>query len=591
MKFKNLKIKNKLTIAFGAMIIILIGVCYTVTYALKEIEKKGNDLTESIKLSDALNEAKYNLTWDKQIIMEILAAETKEDVLAEAENYTQANKAFDENIDILSSVGSNGAWGAQFEEIKASIVKFANAIDSTHNNRVAPALDKLKEMKLEQLKLQASIDNKQFDTHKIYEANPSVTELSASLSELDKSTDEVIDNINSSLLQTEDNIETIVNTCDKETDELVSFYTTNSLIVTFISIILSVVIGFFITKSIVTPVNQAKDFAEKIADGDLTATINIDQTDEMGQLTGSLKKMIGKLEEVIGSITSASTSITMASNQMSSSAQSMSESATEQASSVEEISSSMEEMTANIQQNTNNAKQTEKIAKSAVSDINNSNEAMVKTVQSMKTIAQKISIIGEISRQTNLLALNAAVEAARAGEHGKGFAVVAAEVRKLAERSQIAASEIDQVSATSVDTAEKSGTMLQNVVPHIQKTSDLVQEITASSIEQNSGAEQVNNAIQQLNQTVQENAAAAEEMAASSEELNSQAEQLKEIVSFFKLKNEFRAAPTQLVKQANVKQPQYRVKPSVEKNKPAQKINLNINASGGMNEEMEYERF
>ena len=307
------------------------------------------------------------------------------------------------------------------------------------------------------------------------------------------------------------------------------------IVVILFAIALSFLLGIAITTAIIRPLKTAVAVAEKIANGDLTTTIDINQKDEIGELANSLKKMVAKLQEVIGFVVNASQSISTASSQMSSSSQVLSEGANEQASSVEEISSSMEEMTANIQQNTNNSKQTEKIARNAAKDVTESNEAVNKTVSSMKTIASKISIIGEISRQTNLLALNAAVEAARAGEHGKGFAVVAAEVRKLAERSQLAAVEIDEVSSASVDIAQKSGELLNSVVPNIQKTSDLVQEISASSVEQNSGAEQVNNAIQLLNQSVQENAAAAEEMAAAAQELDMQSENMKEMISFFKI--------------------------------------------------------
>ncbi|PBQ33760.1 chemotaxis protein [Sphingobacteriaceae bacterium] len=301
-------------------------------------------------------------------------------------------------------------------------------------------------------------------------------------------------------------------------------------------LIFLVLSGVLLTRSIVRQLGcepyEAASIANNLANGKLTWEYT--KTREVG-LYKDLKVMMEKLNEVISGVVATSLSISTASNQMSSSAQQMSEGANEQASSVEEISSSMEEMAANIQQNTNNSKQTEKIARNAAKDVTESNEAVGKTVHSMKTIATKISIIGEISRQTNLLALNAAVEAARAGEHGKGFAVVAAEVRKLAERSQLAATEINEVSSASVDIAQKSGELLNSVVPNIQKTSDLVQEISASSVEQNAGADQVNNAIQQLNQVVQENAATAEEMAAGAEELNAQAESLKEMVSFFKL--------------------------------------------------------
>ena len=272
-----------------------------------------------------------------------------------------------------------------------------------------------------------------------------------------------------------------------------------------------------------------------LAEGDLTQKYSINSSGELKIMGESLNKTIDVLSDLINKVIFNADNIAAASVQMSSSAQQLSEGATGQASSVEEISSSMEEMTANIQQNTSNSRQTEKISTTAAVDIIQSKESVLATENSMKLIASKISIIGEISRQTNLLALNAAVEAARAGEHGRGFAVVAAEVRKLAERSQLAATEIDEVSAKSVNVAQESGKMLSEVVPNIQKTSDLVQEITASSIEQSSGAEQINNAIQNLNNVVQENAATAEEMAAGAEELSAQAEELQDAVSFFKI--------------------------------------------------------
>ncbi len=274
-----------------------------------------------------------------------------------------------------------------------------------------------------------------------------------------------------------------------------------------------------------------------LAQGDLTQKYSIESTGELRIMGDSLNKTIDVLSDLITKVVLNAENIAAASVQMSSSAQQLSEGATGQASSVEEISSSMEEMTANIQQNTSNSRQTEKISTSAAADIHESKESVLATENSMKLIASKISIIGEISRQTNLLALNAAVEAARAGEHGRGFAVVAAEVRKLAERSQAAATEIDEVSAKSVYVAQQSGKMLSDVVPNIQRTSDLVQEITASSIEQSSGAEQINSAIQNLNNVVQENAATAEQMAAGAEELSAQAEELQEAVSFFKIES------------------------------------------------------
>jgi methyl-accepting chemotaxis protein len=323
---------------------------------------------------------------------------------------------------------------------------------------------------------------------------------------------------------------------------------TNMYIIFGISIVLAIAVSYWIISSISQAIAQAKQAVRAISEGDLTVQIEVIRQDEIGELLEDLKRMVAKLKEVVTFVNSASDNIVSASQQMTSSSQQMSEGASEQAASAEEVSSSMEEMAANIQQNTDNAQQTEKIALKASEDIREGSQSVNQTVQSMKQIADKIMIIGEIARQTNLLALNAAVEAARAGEHGKGFAVVAAEVRKLAERSQLAATEIDTLSKTSVNIAERSGKVLEMIVPDIQRTSKLVQEIAASSMEQNSGAEQVNSAVQQLNQVIQTNAATSEEMAASAEELSSQAEQLRDTISFFNIGHQTRQGVVSAIK-------------------------------------------
>jgi methyl-accepting chemotaxis protein len=283
---------------------------------------------------------------------------------------------------------------------------------------------------------------------------------------------------------------------------------------------------------VIGSLQETAQVANQIAQGDLSVNMKaLSDKDVLGQ---AIVMMLDKLREVVGNVKAAAGNVSSGSQQMSASSEQMSQGATEQASAAEEASSSMEEMVSNIRQNADNAQQTEKIAIKAAEDAKEGGRAVSETVTAMKDIAGKISIIEEIARQTNLLALNAAIEAARAGEHGKGFAVVAAEVRKLAERSQTAAGEISQLSTTSVEVAEKAGEMLSKIVPDIQKTAELVQEISAASNEQNSGAEQINKAIQQLDQVIQQNAGASEEMASTAEELSSQAGQLNNTIAFFR---------------------------------------------------------
>ena len=311
---------------------------------------------------------------------------------------------------------------------------------------------------------------------------------------------------------------------------------TNVMIIGLVvALLFGVTIAFFITRAITRPIFAGVKFAETVANGDLTQVLDIKQKDEIGQLATALNTMVEKLKEVVASVQSASDNVASGSRELSSSSEEMSQGATEQAAAAEEASSSMEQMAANIRQNADNAMQTEKIAIKSAEDAKIGGESVAKTLAAMRDIAGKISIIEEIARQTNLLALNAAIEAARAGEHGKGFAVVAAEVRKLAERSQHAAAEISELSESSVEVAEQAGEMLAKMVPDIQRTAELVQEISAASKEQDTGAEQVNRAIMQLDQVIQQNASASEEMASTSEELSSQAEQLQDIMAFFKV--------------------------------------------------------
>ena len=286
---------------------------------------------------------------------------------------------------------------------------------------------------------------------------------------------------------------------------------------------------------LIDAMDEITDVAEQIANGNLQ--VSAQERSGKDKLMKALASMIAGLTEVVENVKSTAENVTKGSQELTLSSGQISDGANKQASSAQEASSSMEQMTSNIKQNAENALQTEKIALQSAENAKTGGKAVAETVIAMKEIAGKISIIEEIARQTNLLALNAAIEAARAGEHGKGFAVVASEVRKLAERSQTAAAEINKLSATSVEVAENAGEMLAKLVPDISKTADLVQEITAASNEQNAGAGQINKAIQQLDQVIQQNAAASEELSSTAGSLTGQAEQLQNIMGFFKTKD------------------------------------------------------
>lgn len=296
--------------------------------------------------------------------------------------------------------------------------------------------------------------------------------------------------------------------------------------------------------SMVMSLRSMTKVAEAIAAGDLT--VETRRRSEVDSLGIALEVMLTKLRDIVGKMSATSQNVSGSAHSMSATAEDLSSGATEQAAAAEQASSAMEEMTANIRQSADNAAQTEKIATQAAGQAQESGRAVDEAVRAMKTIADKITIIQEIARQTDLLALNAAVEAARAGQHGRGFAVVASEVRKLAERSQQAAGEINELSGHSVEVSRTAGEMLQQLVPSIQRTADLVQEISAAMREQNTGADQINEAIRQLDAVIQRNAAASTEAASASEALADQSERLHATIGFFRLAEGVQATVTAL---------------------------------------------
>ncbi|CBL44331.1 Methyl-accepting chemotaxis protein [gamma proteobacterium HdN1] len=305
-----------------------------------------------------------------------------------------------------------------------------------------------------------------------------------------------------------------------------------------IGILLSLGLGVLVSRMVVRQIggepSYAAEVVQRIANGDLTVDVQTRSGDTTSVLA-MMRAMAEKLRSVMTDVRGSSDSLASASEQISSSAQALSQNASEQASNIEETSASVEEISSTVAQNADNAKVTDTIATKSSSDAREGGDAVKQTVLAMQEIASKISIIDDIAYQTNLLALNAAIEAARAGDHGKGFAVVAAEVRKLAERSQVAAREIGTVATNSVALAEQAGHRLDELLPSINKTADLVQEISAASSEQTSGLTQISSAVAQLSQTTQMTASASEQLSSTAEEMSAQALELQQLVSYFQL--------------------------------------------------------
>ncbi len=511
--FNNLKIGTKLGIAFSAVIFVLVAVILIGLNDLNNIQSMNRDTSKiQLPLIRIDNNLERNYLIGNGFIRSYNSLsnpkdlETGENYLKKAVFYLKKQKAFANRINN--------------KDIKQKAVKIQLALSSYI--RFAKETAKLK--KKYEANINISKKLRVIDKIKLLSAIKTEDKQAA-----------LVDNL---ISKDSKNRLSLTMNHGKVTDSVISRSSLTMLIGMIISLIIGIITILILTAIIKKPLNIGVKLAQELSVGNLNVNIDLNQKDELGQLINALKDMVLKLRSIVVDIKTSSDNVFSGSEQLNSAAQELSRGATEQASSLEEISSSMEEMTSTISQNAENALQTEKIATKVAEDSVKAGEAVSNTVKAMKDIAEKISIIEEISRQTNLLALNAAIEAARAGEHGKGFAVVASEVRKLAERSKEAANEISNLSRSSVAIAESAGNLIETAIPGIRKNAELVQEITAASNEQKTGVDQINIAVQQLDQVVQQTASASEETASTAEELSGQASALSQSIQFFKIDNE-----------------------------------------------------
>ncbi len=500
--FKNMKIGMRLAAGFGFVVAMLIGIGLSGYWGTGSISSMTVTMLQGDSaVAEHSSRARANILglrrFEKDYFINIGSRDKEEEYL----------KKWQEQYDHLTSRIKDTEKAATLQQDKDMIQTMKTEFANYENGFK---------------KVVAMIQSGQIKTTQ--EANTAIDQYKDQIHKMENASKDLADEANKRM----DGMEEVVKQRTSHTNTIM-------FLLALVAVALSVGMTIAINRGITKPLEEAVDVSNALSQGNLNVNVEVKSKDETGLLLTAMKDMVDRLKMIVADVKTAADNVASGSQQLSAGSEQMSQGTTEQAASAEEASSSIEEMNATIKQNADNASQTEKIALKSANDAQESGKAVSQTVGAMKDIAGKITIIEEIARQTNLLALNAAIEAARAGEHGKGFAVVAAEVRKLAERSQTAAGEISDLSASSVEVAERAGEMLAKLVPDIQKTAELVQEISAASKEQTSGADQINGAIQQLNQVIQQNAGAAEEMASTAEELSSQAQQLQGTIAFFKV--------------------------------------------------------